>query len=305
MKTWKCVYAVPGDTMYLREQTGAAKAMAQRLGVQLEVVSADMDAVHQGQQLLRYVQAANGSRPDGIVLEPVSAQGLPRVAEAAVAAGIGWVVSNAQVDYIPTLRKTAKTAVFSVSQDHLEIGRIQGRQMSALMPDGGSILYLRGPGMSSIASRRFEGVESGRPKNVEVKALKVQGASSEDACKAVSSWLALSTVRPEATRMIFSQNADFIFGARKAFETQASDADRRKWLALPCAGVGVSSQVKTLVDQGILCAAVLTSLTMERAMEMLVQALKTGAQPREETYVEAQSYPSLEELAKKPMRKSG
>ncbi|HXX43321.1 MAG TPA: substrate-binding domain-containing protein [Candidatus Acidoferrales bacterium] len=303
MKTWKCVYAIPGDTMYLREQTNAAKATAQRLGVQLEVVAAGMDAVHQGQQVLKFVQAPNGSRPDGILLEPVSAQGLPRVAEAAVAAGIGWVVSNAQVDYLGALRKNAKVPVFKVSQDHVEIGRIQGRQIGALLPAGGSILYLRGPGMSSIASKRFEGLEHGRPKNVEVKSVKVQGATAEDAYKAVCSWLALSTVRPEATRVIFSQNADFIFGARKAFETNASEADRRKWLALPCAGVGVSSQVRTLVDQGILCAAVLTSLTMDKALEMLVQALKTGAQPREETYVEAQSYPSLEDLAKKPIKK--
>jgi len=303
VKIWKCVYAIPGDTMYLREQSNAAKAMAQRLGVQLEVVSAGMDAVHQGQQVLKFVQAANGSRPDGIILEPVSAQGLPRVAEAAVAAGIGWVVSNAQVDYLGALRKNAKAPVFKVSQDHVEIGRIQGRQIGALLPDGGSILYLRGPGMSSIASKRFEGVESGKPKNVEVKSVKVQGATSEDAFRAVSSWLTLSTVRPEATRMIFSQNADFIFGARKAFETQASEPDRSKWLALPCAGVGVPSQVKALVDQGILCAAVLTSITMDRALEMLVHGLKTGTQPRQETYVEATSYPSLEDLAKRPIRK--
>ena len=303
MKIWKCVYAIPGDTMYLREQTNAAKAMAQRLGVQLEVVSAGMDAVHQGQQVLKYVQAPNGSRPDGIILEPVSAQGLPRVAEAAVGAGIAWVVSNAQVDYLAALRRNAKVPVFKVSQDHMEIGRIQGRQIGALLPDGGSIVYLRGPGMSSIASKRFEGLESGKPKNVEVKSVKVQGASAEDAYRAVCSWLSLSTVRPEATRMIFSQNADFIFGARKAFEAQTSEADRKKWLALPCAGVGIATLVKPLVDQGVLCAAVLTSLTMDRALEMLVQGLKTGTQPREETYVEAASYPSLEDLAKKPIGK--
>jgi len=303
VKTWKCVYAIPGDTMYLREQTAAAKHMAQRLGVQLEVVSAGMDAVQQGQQLLQFVQAANGARPDGIILEPVSAQGLPRVAEAAVAAGIGWVVSNAQVEYLAALRTKTKTPVFKVSQDHLEIGRIQGRQAGALIPEGGSIVYLRGPGMSSIASKRFEGLEAGKPKNIEVKSVKVQGASSEDAFRAVSSWLTLSTVRAEATRVIFSQNADFVFGARKAFEALASEAERKKWLALPCAGVGVPSQVKSLVDQGILCAAVLTSLTMDKALEMLVHGMKTGTQPREETYVEATSYPSFEDLSSKRIKK--
>ena len=299
MKTGKFVLAIPGDALYLREQTAAAKATAGRLGVELQVVSAEMDPVTQGLQVLQFVQAAAGSRPDGILLEPVSATGLPRVAEAAVAAAIGWVVSNAQVEYLTALRRNAKAPVFSVSQDHVEIGKIQGRQIAALLPEGGSVLYLRGPGMSSIASRRFEGLQSAKPPNVELKILKVLGSTAEDACAAMSSWLNLATVRPEAMQLIVSQNADFILGARKAFGTNAAAPARTKWLALPSAGVGVPKQVKPLVDQGTLCAAVLTSLTMDRALEMLLQAMKTGSQPREQTFVEAHSYPTLEELAKK------
>ena len=299
MKKWKCVLSIPGDSLYLREQTVAAKTTSERLGVELTVLNAEMDPVNQGQQLLRFVQSPVESRPNGILLEPVSAAGLPRVDEAAVAAGIGWVISNAQVEYLEALRKKAKVPVFQISQDHVEVGRIQGRQIGAILPAGGTVLYLRGPSMSSIASRRFEGLDSGRPKNVEVKSVKVQGSTSDSAYTAVCSWLSLSTVRPEGTQLIVSQNADFIFGARKAFETNAAEGDRAKWLALPCAGVGISSQLKPLVDQGVLRAAVLTSLTMDTAMAMLLQGLKDGTQPREKTYVDAQSYPNLEELAKK------
>lgn len=299
MKKWRCVLSIPGDTLYLRAQTAAANAAAERLSVELQVVSAEMDAVAQGQKLLEFVQSRSEPRLDAILLEPVSANGLPRVAEAAVAAGIAWVISNADVDYLGTLRSKAKVPVFLVSQDHLEVGRIQGRQIAALLPEGGSVLYLRGPAMSSLASRRFDGLESTRPKNVELKCLKVQGATAEDACKAVGSWLSLSTVRPESTQLIVAQNADFIFGARKAFEMNTSEPRRTKWLALPCAGVGVPSQVKPLVDQGLLCAAVLTSLTMDKALEMLVKAMKDGSQPPEQTFVEAESYPSLQELAKR------
>jgi ABC-type sugar transport system substrate-binding protein len=301
VKKWNCVLSIPGDAIYLREQVAIAKTTAGRLGVELQVVDAEMDPVNQGQQLLKFVQAPAAERPHGILLEPVSAAGLPRVAEAAVAAGIGWLVSNAQVDYLTTLRKNAKGPVFQVSQDHVEVGRIQGRQMGAILPEGGTVLYLRGPSMSSIASRRFEGLDNGRPKNVEVKSVKVQGSTAESAYSAVSSWLNLSTVKPEGTRVIASQNADFIFGARKAFET-TGDAQRKRWLALPCAGVGIQKQIKPLVDQGILRAAVLTSLTMDIALEMLVRAMKEGSQPPEKTFVEAHSYPSLEELAKRRNR---
>jgi len=303
MKKWRCVLSIPGDSMYLREQTAAAKATAERLGVELEVVSADMDPVAQGQQLLKFIQSQPGSRPDGILLEPVSAAGLPRVAEAAVAAGIGWMVSNAQVEYLAALRQKAKAPVFLVSQDHVEVGRIQARQIGAMFPTGGLVLYLRGPGMSSLASRRFEGLQSAKPRNIELKALKVQGSTAENAYNAVCSWLSLSMGRPDATQLIVSQNADFIFGARKAFETNTNEPDRSKWRAVPCAGVGVSSQVKPLVDQGVLCAAVLTSLTMEKALEMLTQAMRDGSQPPEQTFVLAQSYPSLEQLAQRRMKR--
>jgi ABC-type sugar transport system substrate-binding protein len=267
----------------------------------IQVLSAEMDPILQSQQLLTLVQGKEADRPDAILLEPVNATGLPRVAEAAVAAGIAWAVSNAQVDYISKLRRNAKAPVFLVSQDHVEIGRLQGRQIAALLPHGGSVLYLRGPQMSSIASRRFEGLERGKPHNVEVKSIKVQGSTADNACAAVSSWLNLSTVRPEGTHLIVSQNADFIFGARKAFESKTDESERPKWLAIPCLGAGVSSQLRPLVDNRTLRAAVLTTLTMDKVFDMLAQAIKKGSQPPEHTFVEACSYPSFDELAKKPI----
>lgn len=299
MKKWKCVVSFPGHNMYLREQEAAAKATAERLWVELQVVNAEMDPVAQSQQLLGFVQSRTASRPDAILVEPVSETGLPSVAEAAVSVGIGWVVSNAQVEYLGALRNKAKAPVFLVSQDHVEVGRIQGLQIGAILPEGGSVLYLRGPAMSSLATRRFEGLESGKRKNVEVKSLKVQGSTAESAYIAMCSWLSLSTVRPAGTQMIVSQSADFVLGARKAFETNTAETERPKWFALPCTSAGLPSQIKPLVDQGVLRAAVLTPLTVDTALEMLVQAMKEGSQPREKTLVKASSYPNLEKLAER------
>jgi len=298
VKNWKYVLSVPGDTLYLRAQTAAAQAAADRLGVGLQVVSAEMDPVAQGQQLLSLVQSRTSRQLNGILVEPVSAAGLPRVAEAAIAAGIAWVVSNAQVDYVGALRRRAKVPVFQISQDHLEVGRIQGKQIGAILPNGGSVLYLRGPAMSWWATKRFEGLESTKPKNVEVKSLRVVGSTSDNAFNAVGSWLSFSKARPESTQLIVSQNADFVSGARKAFETYTSEPERTKWLSLPRAAVGVSDRSRPLVDQGVLRAAVVTSLTMDKALEMLVRAMTNGVQPPEQTLVEAYSYPRVEELAK-------
>jgi ribose transport system substrate-binding protein len=298
MKKLKFILSIPSDTMYLRAQTAAAKVVADRLGVELEVINAGMDSVAQGQQLLDIVLSKTAPRPAGILVEPVSAAGLPRVAEAAVAAGVAWVVNNAHVDYLTALRRNAKVPVFQVSQDHVEVGKIQGRQIGAILPGGGSVLYLRGPAMSWWATRRLDGLDQAKPRNIEVKALKVIGSSADNAYAAVCSWLGLTHPKPESVQLIVSQNADFAHGARKAFET-TNVAERPKWLAIPRAGVGVADRSRPLVDQGSLCASVVTSLTMDRAVEMLARSLADGSQPPEHTFVEAYSYPSVEDLATK------
>ncbi len=297
MKKLRVVLSLPGDNNYLREQASAAQATALRLDVELQVMNAKSDPVVQSQQLLEIIQSSS-TRPDAVLVEPVNNQGLPRVAEAAVAAGIGWVISNAQVDYLEALRKIAKAPLFTVSQDHMEIGRMQGRQFAALLPEGGSILYLRGPATNFLASQRSEGMESITPVNIQVKTLKIQW-TEESAYNSVSSWLNLSTVHAVDTNLISSQNTDFILAARRAFQDHTNAEEREKWLHVPCTGAGILSQTKPLLDNGILVAAVVTALTTDTALEMLVKAIHTGVQPQEHIFVPASSLPAMDELIRK------
>lgn len=296
MKQLNVVVSLPGDNRYLREQAIVAQESAQRLGITLRIINAESDPVAQSQQLLEVVQAAR-ERPDAVIVEPVNETGLPRVAEAAVAAGVAWVISNARVDYFEALRKGSRVPVFGVSQDHGEIGRLQAKQFAALLPRGGSVLYLRGPASNSLACQRAEALESATPGNIELKMLKIQW-TEESAYQSLSSWLLLSTVHAAKFHLVSSQNIDFISAARRAFQDNAPAAERRQWLSLPCTGAGVASQTKPLVDQGILTGAVLTALTMDTCLEMLHQAFESGSQPPEQTMVSASSYPSLEELSR-------
>ena len=296
MKKLTFVVSLPGDNRYLQEQAAIAKTTAQRLGVDIQVMNAGSDAVTQSQQLLTMIQSSSAPRPDGIIIEPVNETGLPRVAEVAVAAGIGWVVSNARVDYLPTLRKNFKVPVFAVSQDHTEIGRLQGRQFGAFLSSGGNVLYLRGPAGNSLATQRAAGIEGVIPANIHIKTLKIQW-TEESAYKSVASWLGLSTVHAAEINLVAAQNVDFIMGGRRAFQAHNDSTERAKWLKLPCVGAGILTHIKPLVDQGILGAAVITSLTMDKALETLVQSLRSGSQPPEHTSIEAFSYPSLEKLA--------
>ncbi len=298
MKNFKVVVAIPGENSYLREQEEVAKEVARQLGLELRITNAKNDAVTQSQQLLELVQAPPASRPDAIIVEPVTAMGLPRVAEAAVSAGIGWVVSNAEVDYLERLRQVAKAPVFAVSQDHAGIGRLQAQQFAALLPNGGSVMYLRGPMGNSLATRRNQGIDAAKPANIKLKTLKIEW-TEQNAYQSISSWLRLSTFHAADVDLISSQNTDFIVAARKAFQENSQGAEQQTWLTRLYTAAGLPSQTKPLVENGVLTAAVVTSLTMNTALDMLVRALQTKALPAEHTYVPASSYPPLEELGKR------
>jgi hypothetical protein len=244
MKRLSIVVSLPGENNYLREQEAVARTTAQRLGLDLQVINAKSDPITQSQQVLELVQAHSG-RPDAVIVEPVNNQGLPRVAEAAVAAGIGWVISNARVDYLEPLRKNAKAPVFAVSQDHTEIGRMQGGSFWPSFP-------VAVPCCICVARQqifwRRSGLKGWRAcwaSVVQMKSLKIQW-TAESAYNSVRSWLRLSTVHAADTHLIAAQNTDFVLAARQAFEENASGPDRQKWLTLPYCGVGVLGQAKAL-----------------------------------------------------------
>src|SRR4029077_7170242 len=133
------------DNDYQIEQAQAAEQAARSLGVELQTLYANNDAITQSTQILKAVQSAESLRPDAIIFEPVGGTALPQVARAAVSAGIGWAVLNRESSYVPELRKSSKVPVFTITSDHVEIGRIQGQQFAALLPQGGAVLYVQGP----------------------------------------------------------------------------------------------------------------------------------------------------------------
>ena len=117
------------DNDFQIAQASAAKEAAHKCGVGAEITFADNNAVNQSTEILKTIQNRIESRPDAIVLEPVSGTALPQVARAASAAGIGWVVLNRDPEYMSELHKAATAPTFAVSSDHVEIGRIQGNNL--------------------------------------------------------------------------------------------------------------------------------------------------------------------------------
>lgn len=298
MKRLRVVVSLPNDNAYQHEQGVVAKATGERLGLDVQVIQAHDDSITQSQQLLEIIQSKTETRPDAFLVEPVTAVGLPRVAEAAVAGGIAWVVSNSDVDYVAHLRKNSRVPVFVVTQGQKEIGEIQGRQIAALLPEGGSVLCIEGPSMSSVAVKRRAGMENSKPKNLKTTTLRSKW-SEESAHQSVSAWLRLATSRAENFNLVAGQTHELAMGARKVLQNIPNQEEQNRWLGMPFLGIGIANHVKTLVDKRFLAAAVVTSTTTEIALKLLVGAFDTQAVPPERSVVEAASYPELGKLRAK------
>jgi len=284
------------DNDYQIEQAQSAEQAAKRLGVAVEIAQADNDAITQSTQILKAVQSEPAIRPDGIVFEPVGGTALPQVARAAAAAGIGWAVLNRDASYIPELRKIANTPIFNVSSDHVEIGRIQGRQFAALLPRGGSVLYVQGPSENSAAKERTAGMQETKPASIQVILLKAQW-TEESSLRAVRSWLKLTTSQKSLIDLIGAQDDSMAMGARKAFQELINEADRERWLKLPFTGCdGLPNTGQAWVRSGILAATVFVPPNTGQALEMLVQALQQKKQVPERVLIPPRSIPSLDAL---------
>ena len=298
MAKLRIVVSLPNDNAYQHQQEIAAKSAAASLGVDLRVIHAHDDSITQSQQLLEIIQSNSAEMPNAFLVEPVTATGLRRVAEVAVAKGIAWVISNSEVDYVKQLRKSPQVPVFTVTQGQQEIGRLQGKQIAAFLPQGGSVLCIQGPSMSSVAVQRFEGMESAKPKNVQVTTLRSKW-SEEAAYQSALAWLKLATSRAEKFDLVAGQTHELALGAKKALQNAENPEQQKKWITTPFLGIGVASQVRPLVDGRTLAAAVVTSVTMEIALRTLVRSIKMQIQPPERTVVEASSHPDLEKLPPK------
>jgi ribose transport system substrate-binding protein len=223
------VSLITEDNDYQKEQAAAAEDAARLLDANLQIVYADNDAVNQSQQLVRVIE-----RPDAILVEPV-ATGMPRVAGAATAAGIGWGVLNREVDYVAKLRGTSRVPVFAVTTDQEEVGRIQGRQFAVFLKEGGGVLYIEGPSTGEVARLRASGMYSTKPQNVDPKVLKGDWTEASG-YRAVKSWLSLSTSQQLHIRVIGCQNDALAISARRAFEEVPESRTRKDWLSLPFTG---------------------------------------------------------------------
>lgn len=278
------------------EQAAVAKRAAESLSVELQTLFAGNDTITQSTQILRAIQGDPSLRPDAVIFEPVGGTALPQVARAACGLGIGWGVLISVPDYLAELRRGARAPVFSVSTDQEEIGRIQARQVAALLPRGGSILYLQGPSEHFAAKQRSVGFQTTLPSNIRVSGLRGNW-TEEGAVRSVTSWLNLTTVNKVRVDLVAAQNDLMALAARKVLHGLKDPAERDRWMHVPFVGVdGLPKTGQSWVREGLLTATVIMPPSAGQAVRMMVEALVKSSPVQEKNWLPPESFPALGEL---------
>jgi ABC-type sugar transport system substrate-binding protein len=208
---------------------------------------------------------------------------------------------NRDVDYVGELRRQYHVPVFAITSDHEEIGRIQGRQLSALLPSGGLVLYIQGPSESLPAKQRLFGALETKPEAAQLRVLKAQW-TEVSAHKAVNSWLRLSTSRDNQIAAVCAQDDSMAMGARKAFE-ECFGNQREQWEKIPFLGCdGLPKTGQEWVRRNLLTATVYIPANAGQAIELMVKSIESGMQPPDRTFTPAKSIPPFESLQQQALR---
>ena len=286
------------DNDFQIEQVTTARQAASKAGVDLEILCARDDGILQSQQLLNRIQSAADLRPNAILFEPAGSTALPQVARAAATVGIGWALLSRNAEYLNELRQTFHVPAFVVTPNHEEIGRIQGRQLAALLPAGGLVLCIQGPSQSLAAKQRHVGLLETKPENIQLRVLRAHWTESS-AHKAITSWLCLSTSRAAEIAAVCAQDDSIAIGARKAFQ-QCTHELRKSWLKIPFLGIdGMPKTGQAWVRDGLLTATVFSPPTAGTAIELMARFMQQGIMPPVCTVTEPRSIPALDDLAQR------
>lgn len=278
---------------FQRLQAEDARATAARIGLDVQILWTESNPTAQVQQIYEAVNAPAGARPAAIVVQPAAAAGLEAAARAAVAAGVGWVLLGERTAILDSLRREFPgKLIASVGTDNDEIGRLQARLFRALLPGGGRLVYVEGPGLGAAAihrrKRMQEGLAASKIETAKVLSGDWTAASAE---RAATVWLKLAP-RAERPDLVGSQNDEMAVGVRKALSTLHPE-----WTGIAYTGVdGLPGGGQRMVREKLLTATIITPPPTGPSLELVARALR-GEEVPPFTLMPPSIFPPLEELS--------
>ena len=272
---------------------------ARRCDAHLSVFSAENSAETQIRQIRAALSEPEVTRPRALLICPVSEMALMPLAHNAARSGIAWVLLSRWSDAIPDFRRQyPQVPIFAVLPDQLEIGRIQGQQLRALLQAGDELVYIQGPIATYSTRCRRVGLERELASVRNVRLSPVHGDWSEQSGEsAMKVWLSAFTTRKLPRFVIAAQNDSMAEGARRAVMDWSAAGGQIPQGDLRVVGCdGSPSFGQRLVASGRLRATIVVPPVAGRAVEEVVTAFRLGRQPAAETMVIARSHPDIATL---------
>jgi ABC-type sugar transport system substrate-binding protein len=291
------VFLLTRENDYQRLQETEALAAARRLKVPIAVSFAENDARAQVEQIESFVDT---HPPDSVVIvEAVEDESLAATAHRAAERGLGWFLLHRSAGYMYRLRSEFPAlAMSTVTADHKEIGRIQGKQFLTLLRGRGTVLYVCGPLGASAAKDRLTGVKDvieGSPIDCRV----VHGDWTEKSGElVVGDWL--KALDPATSiQLVGCQNDAMASGALRALPRAAAMLGRDELARVPVTGVdGTPEHGIPLVDRRRLAATVIMPPAAGHAIELVHQTWTTpGFSPPILVRQAVRSYPEIAVVA--------
>jgi ABC-type sugar transport system substrate-binding protein len=274
----------------------AAELTGEGFPIQVELRYGRGDANAQLKQLQEACRSPKG--PDLFIIVPIDQDTVYSIYSETVTPGgqaSCVVLHQALTRPLQLERQAQPRRLFSVAADQVEIGRLQVRQLSALLTGGGRVLYVQGRENSYGTRYRTKGLleELARAPGIKLNGYRVFG-----------DWTA-GSVRPAVDRWAeLGGRLDWIQAAGAQSDDMAlalAELLRERRSSLPVIGVDGMEFGKRAVDEGVLAATVTQPLGVGHALrvfrDLASGASETGLIPDDGNILLApESYPALEAL---------
>jgi ribose transport system substrate-binding protein len=285
------------DDGYQHAQAIEAQTAAQSVGLELTTIFAHWDVPQQVRQILDFLRHPDLPRIEAFVIEPVREGVLGQLTERVVSSGIGMLLLNRVFENIEDFRRRFSQLPLSVvTDDQAEIGRIQGRQLLALFPEGVPVLYIKGPLTSSSSKRRGEGLHEILDRRGFAITQLYGDWSETSGEQLLDGWMRSARAGVRNLTVIAAQNDSMALGARRALHAISREFNKPELLSIPFLGIdGVQEIGVKAVRSGELAATIVRPPTAGEAVRLVSRHLHGSAIPPIIQFA-ALSLPPLEDL---------
>jgi ABC-type sugar transport system substrate-binding protein len=301
------VFVFDRVTEYHKRIAEEAQDAAGRQGLPIEVFDADNTAAKQAQDLVRFA-TDNAGKSLCVLVVPLSdsadegaveADSTYRVARRIVQKGVGWITLNhGREAVVRALRQEFPALpIAMVVIDNVEFGRLQARQLRVLLPEGGTVLCVRGNPYDSASRDRSRGLKEGiAGSGLTLK--EVDGRWDPVLAEtAVAKWLSSPMHQKTPLHAVASQNDTMGKAARSALQRVARELGRPELAGLPVlGGDGLAQLGRRWVDERELTATVVVPVPGRPAIELIARHWRDRTPLPEVTRLAPTSYPPVSEL---------